>query len=212
MNEIDQLVTHRRMTDDAHAENMGRLDRIIVSLTAHQCHAPRGCRLDIPWLSQLGPSAGYARGDCGPAVVAMWLRFLGHNVSVDMASRATGKAQDFSFTSVGDLVRIAAHWDLSLVWSRKQALGDLYAQIDAGKPIVALVYYKALPVRYDPNYPWCHWVLVTGYDGGQIFYHDPYYRDGTGANVKISERDFLVAWNSNYRAGNSNRQMLSEGK
>lgn len=212
MNEIDQLVAHRKIADDAHNENVQRLDQIIVSLTAHQCHAPEGARLDIPWLSQLGPSADYARGDCGPGVIAMWLLFLGHSVSVDMASRATGKPHNFSFTSVGDLVRIAAHWDLSLIWSRNQALASLYAQIDEGKPVVALVYYKALPVRYDPNYPWCHWVLVTGYGEGKVIYHDPYYRDGAGANVEISEKEFLVAWNSNYIAGNSNRQMLSEVK
>ena len=208
----DKLIAYRQITESEHVARMAVLDQIIAAWIAHDCPVSTdGQRLDVPWMSQLGDSAGYAPGDCGTAVLASWLNFLEHDVTVDQVSQATKRPPGFRSTWVGDLVKAASNWDLSLIWSRNKTLLDLYAQIDAGKPVIVLVYYKALPVRFDPNYPYCHWILVTGYGGGKLWYHDPYYwTPETGANIEISEQDFLVAWSQNYKAGNSNRQMLSE--
>lgn len=209
---LHRLTEFRQELFEMHQTTIDRLDDIITELLEEQLAPPSeaGVKLDIPWLSQLGDGANYAPGDCGPAVLAMWLNFLGHTASVDDVSRATNKAQGFHFTTVGDLNAAAVNWGLLLTWSKNRQAADLYRQLDAGRPVIALVYYPALPVRYDPKYPWCHWVLVVGYGDDNIIYHDPYYKDGQGAFVEISEQAFMSAWGQNYRAGNSNRQMLSE--
>ena len=209
----DRLITYRQIAEDEHVARMATLDQIIAEWLAHGCPAPStdGRYLYVPWMSQLGDNAGYAPGDCGTAALASWLNFRGNNVTVNDVSRATLRPPGFFLTWWADLVKAASNWDLSLIWSRNKTLLDLYAQIDAGKPVIALVYYKALPVRFDPNYRYCHWILVTGYGGGKFWYHDSYYwRPQDGADLEISEQDFLVAWSQNYKAGNSNRQMLSE--
>lgn len=167
--------------------------------------APQGQMLDVPWLSQLGPSAGFAAGDCGPAVTAMLLRYAGLEVTVDDVSRATRLPVGFRFTNYHNLIEAARAWGLGLRWVAGQRLHDIAAQIAVGWPVIALVYYQALPAPkcYDPSYPYSHWLLVTGVIGEMVYYHDPYFfKRENGANVKITQADFYSSWHQNHRAGN----------
>lgn len=168
--------------------------------------SPIFLRLLVPWLSQLGPDADYARGDCGPACLAMWLRYQGHDVIVDDVSPWC-RTRPFSYTRPAHIYWGARHWGVRLYWQRYLYLRDIIAELDAGQPVIVLVNYPALLERYDANYTGGHWLLVVGYTDPEIIYHDPYWST-TGANVRISKADFLRAWGLNVLNGNSVFQAL----
>ena len=168
-------------------------------------------RLLVPWLSQLGQRASYAGGDCGPACLAMWLRYLGHDVTVDDVSPRCWAWPGFSYTMPAHIINGARHWGVDLYWGRYLYLRDVLAELDAGQPVIVLVNYPALPARYDANYARGHWLLITGYTDTEIFYHDPYWRDVSaqaGADIHISQADFMRAWGLNVLNGNSVFQAL----
>lgn len=173
----------------------------------------------VPWMSQLGPTADFAPGDCGPAALAPWLVYMGHEVTVDEVSQQTGLDRGFSYTMPAHLIFAARYWNVPLYWRRYLDLDDLYSEIDRGQPVVVLVHYPSLVTKYDPNYSRGHWLLVVGYEmdaNGEttIIYHDPYWNSDKGARIRISAADFDKAWSDNHLDGNSDRQALrlqSEG-
>ena len=169
----------------------------------------------IPWLSQMGPDAVFAPGDCGPATTAMWLRSLGHQVTVDDCSKMTGLPAGYRYTMPAHLMNILRAYDLEPYWRDKLTRRQLYDEIDAGRPSIALVEYDYLPaeVQYDPRYKFGHWLLVVGYGvdadlGPVVIYHDPYYLDTAGAFITIKAAAFSKAWGMNSESGNRNFQAI----
>ena len=205
-------------------ELAGRLEQIAGSLMELVAELRRFAigtygdkvQLVAPWVSQLGPGAEYAPGDCGPAIVAMWLRFLGHQVTVDEVSRQSGLDQGFRYTMPAHLIKAARHWGLALYWRKGLTVADLVNELDAGRPCIVLVNYPSLPTRYSSTYRDGHWLLVVGYDEEGLIYHDPYFpsdpysrnEDEMGAFLKISLADFTRAWGNNHLNGNSDYQAL----
>jgi len=192
------------------ARNLAQITRTLRYYTDEQPISR--IRLEIPWLSQMGPGAGYAPGDCGAATLAMWLRHLGHDVAVDDVSRATGRPPGFRFLRVGDLIRAARQWGMELYWRRGLGMDDLIEELEAGRPAIALIHYPSLPQnhRYDPRYPYGHFILIAGCDRDSIIYHDPYWPpdSGRGAYEEIPRADFERAWARSYLNGNSPNQAL----
>jgi hypothetical protein len=141
--------------------------------------------------------------------LAMWLLYLGHEVTVDDVSRATGLPKGFRFSSFQHLQRAARAWGLELEWAARQSLDALRAELATGNPVIALVHYPSLPLplRHDPDYLWSHWITGVGYSAGFVAYHDPYFPPGdddAGAFIEIPNEDFLTAWGNNHKAGNCN--------
>ena len=172
---------------------------------------PAGVTLDVPYLSQLGPDAAFAPGDCGTAVLAMWLNYLGKAVTVDEVSAQTRLDRGFNYTMPAHLIWAARHWGVDLYWQRNLTLDVLRAEIDAGQPCIILVNYPSLPsrMRYDPNYKDGHWLLVVGYDTMTFKIHDPYHSTEIGgAFVSLTIAELDKSWALNHLNGNSDRQML----
>ena len=166
-------------------------------------------RLNVPWLSQLGETAAFAPGDCGPACVAMVLSFLGKKVTVDEVSKATGMPSGFKLSSNQTLWKTAIKWDVTLYWARNLARQALVDEVDAGRPVICLVHYPSLVKKYDPKYPQCHFVVITGHTDSSVSYHDPYWRDSSGgAHIEIDNEAFDKAWSNVNQLGNSPRQCL----
>jgi hypothetical protein len=175
-----------------------------------------GVVLDVPWLSQLGPLASFAPGDCGPACCAMWLNFYGRAVTVDDVSAKTGLPRAYKWTLFVHLIKAMRFWGYETYWDRGLSVFDLVSEIDRGHPCIVLVDYDHLPTYYDANYaarsPNGHWVLFTGYkeddaiDG--IAIHDPYYPDRRGEFVTMTTEQFLKAWGHNHESGNSDFQAI----
>jgi len=165
--------------------------------------------LNVPWLSQLGLDANFAPGDCGPACLAMWLRYLGHNdVTVDDVSEASGRPPGYRYTLPAHLYYTARGWGVNLYWARDLSLDHIRAEIDAGQPVIVLGHYGALPkhLRYDPRYKAGHWFLIVGYDDETVTYLDPYWLEN--GRKTMTWQEFYHVWDSNHHDGNSDCQAL----
>jgi hypothetical protein len=170
----------------------------------------------VPWLSQLGKDAAFAPGDCGPACVAMWVRYYGDDEpTVDDVSKTTGLPRGYNYTMPAHIMNSMRHYGFETYWRRNLSLTALRDELDAQHPTICLVEYDRLPygVRYDKAYDRGHWLLVLGYYeddeiGDAIVYHDPYYYDSAGAFIAISADAFDVAWSANHQSGNSDRQAI----
>jgi uncharacterized protein YvpB len=198
----DELRALRKMIADDAKGKCAYIDSIIAGLVQ-----PTGRRLAVPWVSQLGPGADFAPGDCGPACLAMWLRFLGHKtVTVNQVSAQVNLPRGYSYTMPAHLIQAARHWDVDLYWRRGLELDALRAEIDRGQPAIVLVHYPFLPLKYDPRYDAGHWILVNGYAENKVVYLDPYFQ--TGGEVDATIDDFMNAWGNNHLDGNSDFQVL----
>lgn len=151
-------------------------------------------RLSVPWLSQLDQNANFAPGDCGPACVAMILRALGKDITVNDVSRATGQAAGFTSIHVDQLRYAASRFDASLVWSNTTSYAALESELANGHPSIALVHYPLLPRRRDPNYNAGHYVVIVGIENEKLEYLDPYWLDEAGGRVVCTKADFRKAW------------------
>ena len=163
----------------------------------------------VPYLSQLGPDADFAPGDCGPACMAMVVRHqTGTEVTVDHVSEATGNPEGFRFTNNMTLIRTARKWGVSMYWARHLIMERLIDELDAGRPVIALIHYPSLPVRYDPKYPYSHFIVLKGYDHDYLYYNDPYWPANKVKSVAIAHSAFDLAWSNVTKNGNSARQCL----
>lgn len=172
-------------------------DNAMAALRAITPAEAQGVRLSVPWLSQLGPSAAYAPGDCGAACVAMLINSRGEaRVTVDDVSKAANKPRGYGTLSFADIINAAQKFGIVLQHGNA-SLQTLCADIDSGKPVIALVNYQSLPLysRYDTQYNAGHYLLIVGYDNRNMIYHDPYWLDvAKGAYKEISRADFMKAY------------------
>ncbi len=169
--------------------------------------------LQVPWVSQLGPGAGYAPGDCGPACCAMWLHYYGlTNLTVDDCSKRINLAPGYRYTMPAHLMNIMRAYGYETIWRDGLALSHLIKEIEDGDPCILLVEYDQLPTafRYDKGYQYGHWILIVGYDkAGGIIYHDPYFPSTAGgAFIRILDDALLHAWGHNSDSGNRNYQAI----
>lgn len=159
-------------------------------------------KLEIPYRSQKDSDANYAPSDCGAACVAMILEAFGIRKTIDEIFKATGQDQKNPLSRL-ELIRAAVKYKLEI---RKFNDGDqayLKQSIDARKPIIALVNYKAWST--DPAVPTqssfanTHFVVVTGYEDGNVTLNDPLWwrpRRAEGHHKKMTFAQFVSAWGS----------------
>ena len=172
---------------------------------------PANKLLPVPWISQLGKDAAFAPGDCGPACLASWLLYLGHDgVTPDDVSANVNLPRGYRYTMPAHIIRAARAWDVDLYWRKNLFMDDIRAEIDGGQPVIVLVHYGSLPqtAKFDPSYRAGHWLLVVGYDDYYFTYLDPYADGIERGTTIIPQVDFLTAWSKNHLDGNSNRQAL----
>ncbi len=152
--------------------------------------------LNVPYLSQLAPSANFAPGDCGPSDVAMLLSFHGVTLTVNDVSQATGQPKGFTSLSIFDLSDVAAKFGLTLRREVNFSIAELRQQIDTGKPCIVLVNYPLLPHRFDPDYARGHYLVMVGHTSDGLIYHDPFFRNDDGEAIEIVDADFDRAWST----------------
>lgn len=163
--------------------------------------------LDIPYRSQHDADAQLSRADCGPACVAMLVEWKGGTITVDGITALTGTGPTDSI----ELTRAALVHGISLMRVNNAILSGIEAQIDSGKPVVALVRYADFgKFRQDTQYAGLHWVVVVGYDSENIYIHDPNHwgaRRNEGKAKAIPRAMFDFAWGDTMPEA-INRQML----
>ncbi|MGH2545147.1 MAG: C39 family peptidase, partial [Ardenticatenaceae bacterium] len=151
-------------------------------------------RLVLPYVSQLGPSAGYGSGDSGVATVTSLVRAVaGTAHSVDDVARAAGLPPKFTSVSIHKLRQAAAAYGIKLSATRKVSRELVEKELLRDQPVILQVAYARLPQRYDPLYSGDHFVLVHGMDEDAFYYDDPYYPNATGADLGIAKEGLMQA-------------------
>ena len=133
--------------------------------------------LPVPYISQNGPGANHAPGDCGPACVAMAIHFLtDHEPTVNQVSLAGGIVKGARWSTMEQNTKAARHYDLQPKHVRPLTIDQIEKEIKAGFPILALVKYDLLATDEDPNqssFNGAHFVLIVGFSPRTIIIHDP---------------------------------------
>lgn len=195
------------MNEQQRAELDSIFDKLAAELSAARARVldpafwkesppPPTPRLNVPWLSQLGPAAAYARGDCGTACVAMLAHYKGRPCTVDDVSKATGRTPGFTLLSFNELISAALKFEVRLVYASVLAPPLIKSDLDDGHPAIALVNYKSLPAvsRFDSAYNSGHYILLVGYTGQGVIYHDPYWPSAEGGAYRaLTWADFEKA-------------------
>jgi uncharacterized protein YvpB len=166
-------------------------------------------RLDIPYRSQWAADADKYSADCGPTCVAMVLGY--HNIHTTpnqiYAENFPHKEVD-EYTNFNELIGVFRRHQVGVAYreagNRAEALHHLRANIDVGKPIIALVHYRSWraygPIRAN-DFDGGHFVVVTGYDNEHIYMHDPLFGlwitpASTGAHFAMPIDVFCAGWSS----------------
>jgi uncharacterized protein YvpB len=164
---------------------------------------PAGRWLEVPQISQLDGSP-YQGSNCGPASLGMVLAFYGRPVS---NRTLRGEVNDLqgtwgvydSGTALRSIATIVARHGLRPLGAfdgasrHRWTLDELQAELDAGHPVIAEVWYRGLPGRRDSAYNGDHYVVLTGYDDDGLIYNDPVDRVG---GRRIGWQTFARAWRS----------------
>lgn len=139
--------------------------------------------LAVPFRTQKDGSI-YAGANCGPAALGMVLDAFGISGATNDDLRYATHAYQGTLgrrggTALQHMARVAEDHGLVALglydgddfaaWS----VSDVERALRAGRPVIALVKYRALPgnegspVRYD------HYIVLYGVHGGGLVYHDP---------------------------------------
>ncbi|HEX5415869.1 MAG TPA: C39 family peptidase [Chloroflexota bacterium] len=162
--------------------------------------------IHAPYISQFDGSV-YEQSNCGPTALAMGLRALGistdqielrHLAAAQMGfenpdSGTTWESLAYAATRKGATTSTLRQGKQYISWS----FDDLARSFDAGQPALLLVRYRWMPGHEGSDYWGDHYVLALGFDAaGNLIYHDPATRDGSGAYRTITRDALLRAWNS----------------
>lgn len=127
--------------------------------------------LDITHVSQLetGPN------NCGEAALCMvlntWLVQQDKHESVDVFSVIQAVANNGKYAALNDLKRAALTFGMVLHIRVQQSLQSLANEIDAGRPIIALVHRLKLKPTFN-GFNGSHFVVVRGYTPDHIVIHE----------------------------------------
>lgn len=159
-------------------------------------------RLDIPYRSQQDADANENKADCGPTCVAMVLNHYGIPMTPNGVYQHMSPVPVGEFPKVGQLREVFTTHNLphrrDQYLSQWNALETLRQNIDAGHPMIALVKYQPWRQSTGNLFDWGHFVVVTGYDDANIYFHDPIYGAwrprSLGANYAMSYELFCAGW------------------
>lgn len=160
--------------------------------------------IQAPYLSQFDGSI-YEQANCGPTALAMALDALGvpsdqialrHLAEQQMGiddpnDGTTWESLAYAAQVMGVQTSAYKNGKQYLAWS----FADLRREFDAGHPVLLLVRYRLMPGHETSDYWGDHYVVGLGFDAdGNLIYHDPATRDGSGAFRDISRTQLLNAW------------------
>lgn len=198
------------------------------SQTVTVTSAATSASLNVPYITQLQSSiyvdargkitnnnALTGRENCGPASIAMVIRFYGRSTSLDEAAQQMRGYPNQPYVGPGsgttkyprnyptDFQDTRTQSYLSSKSLKEIALGygdydAIKSQLGQGHPVVVLINNGAI-VKDGKPYPlsggWApvaHVVVVTGYNGGSYTINDPLAFDGRGASEAIG-KNFAVS-------------------
>lgn len=133
--------------------------------------------IDVPLIGQWGLYANAYRNDCGVACTAMCLEYYGirGNLTVDALATETALSVNDGGLTCQQLVTLCARHGLQASVHWNTVLDDLRAEIDALRPVVALVNYGYISERLDQQFKGWHFFVIVGYDTNHFVVNDPDY-------------------------------------
>lgn len=156
-------------------------------------------QLAVPFVSQRLTGLN----NCGPAALTSVLQYVGIKASrselaaLPIADVIAEVGNNGAFSSLDDLIRAAAHWDVSANKAAGSTLAALRAELDAGRPVIALVTRGLLPGAQDYYaFTGNHFVVVVGYTPEKIVLLDPLKTQATDGILSVYVNDFAAAWQS----------------
>jgi hypothetical protein len=169
---------------------------------------------DVPYRNQLDGSA-YALANCGPTALSMALAYYGIDASPWHLRVASMQAQHSWVTDEGGysdrygvfIYNLAAAAEREGVhadglWSRDGArtdrlhqwqLSEVRREIQADRPVIVQVEYRALPAHASSRALDDHYIVVRGTVGSDFVYSDPLGVGDEGPFEMISERELSEA-------------------
>jgi hypothetical protein len=154
--------------------------------------------LTVPYHSQEDPDARSFANDCGAACASMILEWAGKGrIGVDSLSRQTTLATDDSGLTPLQVANLLAKYGLTAnVQTRNVDVPAVASEINASRPVIALIHYGAITERQNQNDPYGHFVVVVGADDSSIYLNDPDFwgnKRQYGAGLKVSIAEFTNA-------------------
>lgn len=160
-------------------------------------------RLAIPYRSQWASDAANNSADCGPTSVAMILNYFQNEISPDGVYAFLPPKEPEDFTYIYELRSVLQAHGLQVTRQQyagwEDAFANLKANIDSGKPMIALVKYKPWMGPTGNPYQWGHFVVITGYDDTHVYMHDPLFGlwvtpPEKGAHFVLAREVFAAGW------------------
>lgn len=159
-------------------------------------------QLDVPYRSQWDNDAKFNNTDCGPTCAAMLLNYAGKSATPDGLYDFIAPRGPNDFTFVWELVSVFKKHQVTATNFQYDTQGTAFhhlrANIDAGKPMIALVKYQPWIGATGNSYQWGHFVVVTGYDSANVYMHDPLFGmwkpRSSGAHFAMSNDLFAAGW------------------
>lgn len=143
--------------------------------------------IGVPFLTQVGTAGvnGSGSNNCGPASVAMVIRFFGGSITVEDAAVAirgsnTAKNKGTNFKG-SSTIQLLTKPEYGLTTTDVSTFDDLRKQIGDKHPVIILInntvyrYINPAPYVNDSN-GWFvdnHILVVTGYDADYVYVNDP---------------------------------------
>jgi hypothetical protein len=154
---------------------------------------PASFRLAVPFATQMGTAGDPATGsnNCGPASVAMAIRFFGGTTTVQAAALAI-RGSNTTSNGPTDFKAATAKTYLGRFGLGERNIStyeQIRGEISAGRPVIILVnnnqYRYISPPPYSNNgngwFTTAHIVVIAGYDAGNVFINDPLRSSGNYA-------------------------------
>ena len=163
----------------------------------------RALWLGVPFLTQIDGTL-YSEVNCGPASIAMVLGAFGVKATPsylrDYVNYLSGTYSPDEGTSLYHLARLAREVGLEVRNLHGQGgyfrwnVETLRQEILAGRPVVTLVKYRALPGHGGTEVDWDHYIVITGLSGDDFIYNDAAFATERGYGLLISPADLEQAW------------------
>lgn len=160
--------------------------------------------LYVPYKSQWATGAASKVNDCGVAAVAMLLDFYGKlgGLTIDQLSAQTALASSDVGLMPEQLVSLMRKHGLQARVVTNTTNAMLMTEIDAGRPVIALIAYRYILGREDQadRVPGDdgHFIVVTGYDDTHFVANDSDYwgarvAEGHNTLIPIDQLDRALA-------------------
>ncbi len=166
--------------------------------------APADITLPVPFRSQFDGSV-WAESDCGPTAISMVLQAFGQNVPTvtlrASANQLLGISDPNTGTRVQDLAKVVQEHGLSVTGPyttggqfRQWTADDVKTELEAGRPVVAQMYYPLLPNHSNRPVYVDHYIVIVGFSGDNFIFNDPADYWGPGYHQTMTTSQMMRAW------------------